>query len=167
MKWYLRIFALYICNFLPLDIFKNVLGLLVVSKHMQSIRKTPFFIRREDLWLSVMSKHKNSKILFLEFGVHKGYSIQEFAKFNSHPDSRFVGFDSFEGLPMSWRNFIKIYPKNHFDVLGVIPKVEDNRITFKKGWFTSKTFDFKFDLISLIFVLEHVLEQYFCLSQEK
>jgi hypothetical protein len=32
---------------------------------------------------------------------------------------------------MSLRNFIKIYPKNHFDVLGEIAEVEDNRITFK------------------------------------
>jgi len=36
--------------------------------------------------------------------------------------------------------------------------IQKYNVAFKKGWFTSKTFDFKFDLISLIFVLEHVLE---------
>jgi len=36
--------------------------------------------------------------------------------------------------------------------------IQNYNVAFKKGWFTSKTFDFKFDLISLIFVLEHVLE---------
>lgn len=36
--------------------------------------------------------------------------------------------------------------------------IQKYNVEFKKGWFTSKTFDFKFDLISLIFVLEHVLE---------
>jgi len=32
------------------------------------------------------------------------------------------------------------------------------KVEFKQGWFTSKSFNFKFDLISLVFVLEHVLE---------
>jgi hypothetical protein len=32
---------------------------------------------------------------------------------------------------MSLCNFIKIYPKNHFDALGEIPEAEGNRITFK------------------------------------
>jgi SAM-dependent methyltransferase len=36
--------------------------------------------------------------------------------------------------------------------------IKKYNIEFKQGWFTAKSFDFKFDLISLIFVLEHVLE---------
>ena len=36
--------------------------------------------------------------------------------------------------------------------------IKNYNIEFKKGWFSEKSFDFKFDLISLIFVLEHVLE---------
>jgi SAM-dependent methyltransferase len=36
--------------------------------------------------------------------------------------------------------------------------IKNYDIEFKKGWFSEKSFNFKFDLISLIFVLEHVLE---------
>jgi SAM-dependent methyltransferase len=36
--------------------------------------------------------------------------------------------------------------------------IKNYNIEFKKGWFSEKSFNFKFDLISLIFVLEHVLE---------
>ncbi len=36
--------------------------------------------------------------------------------------------------------------------------IQNYNIEFKQGWFTSKSFDFKFDLISLVFVLEHVRE---------
>ena len=36
--------------------------------------------------------------------------------------------------------------------------IKNYNIKFKQGWFTEKSFNFKFDLISLIFVLEHVLK---------
>jgi SAM-dependent methyltransferase len=45
--------------------------------------------------------------------------------------------------------------------------IKKYNIVFKQGWFTSKSFDFKFDLISLIFVLEHVLEPSLLLREIK
>lgn len=36
--------------------------------------------------------------------------------------------------------------------------IEKFQVNFKQGWFSHESYDFKFDLISLIFVLEHVLE---------
>ena len=36
--------------------------------------------------------------------------------------------------------------------------IQNYNVEFKQGWFTSKSFNFKFDLISIVFVLEHVVE---------
>ena len=137
MKWLLRISALQIARLMPLNLSQNAVGLVVLAKYMPLIRKSEYFSRREDLWSSILEQGENPKILLLEFGVHRGYSIQEFAKYNSHPESIFVGFDSFEGLPRAWRNFVKVYRAKEFDVGGQIPENSDERVHFVKGWFTS------------------------------
>jgi O-methyltransferase len=70
---------------------------------------------------------------FLEFGVYKGHSIRFWSQMNRDPQSRFIGFDSFEGLPEDWtRN----WPKGAMgDVAGAVPQIDDERVSFVKGWF--------------------------------
>jgi len=75
---------------------------------------------------------KGEAIEYLEFGVHRGDSIREWITLNECPESRFYGFDSFEGLPEDWRNG---QGRGHFDMEGNIPKLEDARVAFVKGWF--------------------------------
>lgn len=72
-----------------------------------------------------------TKLLFLEFGVLDGHSIRQWAGLNRHPGSRFLGFDSFEGLPTAWRG----RPAGYFDRGGALPDVADSRVRFVKGWF--------------------------------
>jgi hypothetical protein len=74
---------------------------------------------------------RETAIDFLEFGVYKGHSIRFWSQMNSDPQSRFIGFDSFEGLPEDWLG----YPKGTFDVGGVVPQIDDERVSFIKGWF--------------------------------
>ncbi len=66
--------------------------------------------------------------LILEFGVYKGQTINYIASLL--PNKQIYGFDSFEGLPETWRyNFYK----GTFKVDN-LPKVRENVILIK-GWF--------------------------------
>ena len=76
----------------------------------------------------------DTPISYLEFGVYKGASIKRWTSLNTHPDSRFAGFDTFHGLPEDWHNFT-VTPKGTFDVGGDIPQVNDPRLRFFKGLF--------------------------------
>ena len=72
---------------------------------------------------------------YLEFGVNSGRSIREWARLNTSPESRFIGFDTFEGLPEVWDRVRGTFPERHFDRKGQLPKIDDARVTFVKGLF--------------------------------
>jgi O-methyltransferase len=69
---------------------------------------------------------------YLEFGVYRGDSLRLWLNAISHPDSRFVGFDTFTGLPERWR---PTEPQGHFNANGAIPDIEDPRCSFEIGLF--------------------------------
>jgi len=71
------------------------------------------------------------KVLYLEFGVFRGESMRYWAEKLRHPDACLHGFDSFEGLPEEWGSM----GKGSFNVDGRIPKMDDPRVKFFKGWF--------------------------------
>src|SRR5262249_39413715 len=75
---------------------------------------------------------KGNAIDYLEFGVFRGESMRSWVKLNADKNSRFYGFDSFEGLPETWR---QTQPEGHFNVDGNIPQIDDSRVTLVKGWF--------------------------------
>src|ERR1022692_2079890 len=78
---------------------------------------------REAMYASV---HPDTTAIdYLEFGVYQGESMQVWADLNTHPDSRFVGFDSFEGLPEDWT---KGKPAGTFDAGGKTPAIPDPRV---------------------------------------
>lgn len=65
----------------------------------------------------------------MEFGVYKGNSINILS--GTKPDKIFYGFDSFEGLPETWKSSNL---KGHFTLNGNLPKVNEN-VRLIKGWF--------------------------------
>jgi hypothetical protein len=77
--------------------------------------------------------------LYLEFGVYEGRSLRWWAEHLDNPDARFVGFDSFEGLPEDWRPGLGT---GHFKT-GSPPRIDDDRVSFVVGWFdqTLPTFE--------------------------
>lgn len=77
----------------------------------------------------------NGPVDYLEYGVYRGRSIKYWSGNNTHIDSRFFGFDTFEGLPEKWPGFISSIERNHFNTFGKLPETDDKRITYIKGIF--------------------------------
>ena len=70
-------------------------------------------------------------VTYLEFGVASATSMRAIASRFVHPDSRFIGFDSFIGLPEAWL----MHERGAFSTNGVLPHFGDGRVEFVPGWF--------------------------------
>jgi Macrocin-O-methyltransferase (TylF) len=90
------------------------------------------FSRREELFDLVGQQVRDREVLYLEFGVFQGEATRHWSKLLLNPKSKLHGFDSFEGLPENW---LPHRQKGYFATSGEIPQIDDNRVTFFKGWF--------------------------------
>jgi len=89
---------------------------------------------RSWLYESVIEREglERGPVNYLEFGVYRGASLQWWLARISHPESRFVGFDTFTGLPERWR---PTEPAGWFDAKGNLPDIQDSRCSFEVGLF--------------------------------
>jgi hypothetical protein len=78
---------------------------------------------------------RGQPIDYLEFGVFGGRTLRIWTKLNNLHDSRFFGFDSFEGLPEDWSLAIGRLKAGTFSLDGDMPKFDDHRIQLIKGLF--------------------------------
>jgi hypothetical protein len=74
--------------------------------------------------------------LFLEFGVYYGESIKYLS---SLTNNTFYGFDSFEGLPENWGNWMR---KGAFKIGKKPPNIESDKIKIVEGLFGDTLDDF-------------------------
>ncbi|HWD20340.1 MAG TPA: class I SAM-dependent methyltransferase [Verrucomicrobiae bacterium] len=86
---------------------------------------------RTQVWSEMVSRIEGRKVLYLEFGVAAGDSIRWWAQALKDPQATLHGFDSFEGLPEQNGPWFK----GQFDAQGRAPALNDQRVTFFKGWF--------------------------------
>jgi len=88
------------------------------------------------LWESVIQREgldsDSIPIHYLEFGVYRGDSLRWWLSRIFHADSRFVGFDTFTGLPERWR---RSEPLGAFNADGKLPDIKDPRCSFEVGLF--------------------------------
>lgn len=99
-------------------------------------RNYPIFNERTELYNYINREIiLNKAILYLEFGVYKGATIKYFANINADPNSKFIGFDTFTGLPENWVELSRTVNKKTFDTSGELPHTNDCRISFVKGLF--------------------------------
>jgi len=92
------------------------------------------YSKRFELYKAVSAHFSldQKQITYLEFGVASGSSFFWWAANNKNPNSRFFGFDTFEGLPENWGGFYKKGDMAH-DLSGLA--LEDSRACFVKGIF--------------------------------
>lgn len=88
--------------------------------------------KRYDLYQYVSDQHQLSAIPvdYLEFGVFGGKSFEWWVRNNTNSDSRFYGFDTFEGLPEKWGVFF-----GKGSMYAEVPSLSDTRAKFVKGLF--------------------------------
>lgn len=113
-----------------------------LAKWTQAHRNLPFdadaaesgfrYDKRERLFKYVFeSENLIGAIDYLEFGVAKGKSFRWWLAHNDDPDSHFVGFDTFKGLP---EDFGRI-KAGSFSTEGSVPETDDPRAQFVAGFF--------------------------------
>lgn len=66
---------------------------------------------------------------YLEYGVSTGLSLQWWVDHTKHADTRYYGFDTFEGLPEDFGFYVK------GSLASLIPDITDTRVKFYKGLF--------------------------------
>jgi O-methyltransferase len=104
------------------------------AKWIATVKETadiPLFQTREELHRFVQSRTVGP-VDYMEFGVYTGASLRLWCESNTETDSRFFGFDSFEGLP---EDFSPRFPKGAFSTGGSIPDIRDPRVHLVVGWF--------------------------------
>ena len=80
----------------------------------------------------IVERLRSPRPLYLEFGVHEGRTLQWWSEHLTTPDARFVGFDSFDGLPADWHDDA---PAGSFRT-GRVPRFDDPRVEVVPGWFS-------------------------------
>lgn len=121
--------------------FLNLIYLGRLSRWCRENMKLPFndfyngsvkYQDRIQLHEYVYKNHISDKAIdYFEFGVAEGLSFGWWLKWNSNPDSRFYGFDTFTGLPEDFG----VMKKPDYDTGGNFPKVNDTRASFVPGLF--------------------------------
>lgn len=99
--------------------------------------KASYEDRKKLFYLIIKEKDKES-INYLEFGVADGETFNWWLQHEKNTESRFYGFDTFEGLPEDWGNF----KKGVFTTGGALPEITDSRGRFIKGLFQETLFGF-------------------------
>jgi hypothetical protein len=123
---------------------RNALGALTLGRWLTdnpaaSGSKVARRAEKTEVYLDAIARVTGTNPLYLEFGVWEGWSLRFWLEHLTMPGARFVGFDSFEGLPEQWR---PDYPPGTFAV-GAPPPITDERVSFQVGWFdkTLPTFE--------------------------
>ena len=80
------------------------------------------------------------QVLYLEFGVFEGFSMRYWSQHLRNPKSILHGFDSFEGLPETWKDD---HPLGRFALNGNLPDIPDPRVKLFKGWFQETLPDYR------------------------
>ena len=119
---------------------QNLYYLSKFSKWAHANKKTGYndfpckwdYFKRYPMYKWVMENERLAdKINYIEFGVASGESFKWFLEQNKNAESKFYGFDTFDGLPEDFGP----YKKGAFSNENKPPEVNDSRAKFFTGLF--------------------------------
>lgn len=91
--------------------------------------ETPIYLHRELLWERVLPHLRVENLTVMEFGVAWGYATKWWLTRLESPSLRWYGFDTFTGLPESYRHM----DPGTFSADGLTPTIDDTRVTWVAG----------------------------------
>ncbi len=113
---------------------RSALGYLEIGSMVNTLGngdEVPVLRDRFDVFNRAVREVNGARPLYLEFGVYEGETMRWWSEHLDHPDARFIGFDSFIGLPEVWRPGFDV---GTFATEGA-PVLDDSRVSFVAGWF--------------------------------
>jgi O-methyltransferase len=132
-----RSFFLFLYNFSTLTVWASRNNKKIGSNDFfKPLRQYTSRIKGFELIVNKFSLEENP-ITYLEFGVAGGTSFRWWVTNAKHSESRFYGFDTFEGLPEKWGLFY-----NKGDMKHEMLELNDSRHQFIKGLFQDTFLDF-------------------------
>jgi hypothetical protein len=115
-----------------LERLRVTLGAIEQGQWFSTVQhKVPNKADRFALFTEALRRIRGAHPLYLEFGVFQGRTLRWWSNYLTAPTARFVGFDSFEGLPEQWQSDA---PAGSFNADGP-PIIPDPRVSFVTGWF--------------------------------
>lgn len=115
------------------EILSRFLSYSILKTQFGNLESVVVCKERESVWDKALEIIDGASITYIEFGVYEGESISYFCDRNQNVNSRFLGMDSFEGLPESWAG----NPVGYFTTKGAFPQLNDPRVEFLKGYFNA------------------------------
>ncbi len=116
-----------------------------------------YLLNREDIYRYVFATLvENDRVDVLEFGVSEGNSLTSIINANQNSQSRFFGFDTFEGLPEDWRSGWGKIPKQSYSTQGVPPVFDDKRVSLEVGLYQETLDEFLRDFTPKGQIIIHV-----------
>lgn len=111
--------------------------------HSSGLSECPYFPARFELYEYLSANLTGEHAIdYLEFGVYHGKSMRKWVSLNGNADSRFIGFDTFEGLPEPWDYATGALEAGYFSTAGKTPEIDDPRVSFRKGLFQDTLAEF-------------------------
>jgi O-methyltransferase len=110
-----------------------------VQERSRFFADAPRFANRFAMHRWISAELADGPLTYLEFGVWRGDSFRLWLSLNGHEESRFVGFDTFTGLPENWT---ADQPQGTFSTNGLAPELADRRARFVPGLFQSTLYGF-------------------------